>query len=66
MPHTPPTYSASASAFALFSTLQLVLADYMALPQPRTRQFAAARRMVSEQHSLPENHITAIDFHAVF
>jgi hypothetical protein len=43
-----------------------VLADYMALPQPRTRQFAAARRMVSEQHSLPENHITAIDFHAVF
>ena len=42
----------------------LELDDYLALPQPRTRQDELAKAMLVEQHGIDANSIVSLDFHA--
>ena len=42
----------------------LQLDDYLALPQPRTRQDELAKQMLVEQHGIDEASIESLDFHA--
>ena len=42
----------------------LQLDDYLALPQPRTRQDELAKEMLVEQHGIDADSILTLDFHA--
>lgn len=42
----------------------LQLNDYLALPQPRTRQDELAKAMLVEQHGIDADSIVMLDFHA--
>lgn len=42
----------------------LQLDDYLALPQPRTRQDELAKAMLVEQHGIDAASIASLDFHA--